>query len=513
VTVFRRSPPVAAAAWGALLIAGCSSDASAPSASDFQRLEDSSTASAPVAVAADADPRTSVAAPPSADFHPRLSVDVAQETLPRAPDPAPNDTVYRPSDQRPRYDAARAAELGIARYESKRLLLYTDIDPEIARTLPHLFDQAYEAWSEYFGPLPPDREGADYQVTGFIMQDKDRFRRAGMLPAQAQALLVHGIHRRNEFWMNAQDYDYYRRHLMVHEGTHCFMTTMPLAPLPVWYHEGMAELFGTHTLDTQGRAAFRVMPRAAGDFEGFGRVEMIRNAVTEGHGLTPQGVVDLNMKEFAESKADPYAWSWALCKFLDTHPRCRERFRKLADNLDGNEFARRMQSAFGSDAVLWVEWELFVRNLVYGYDIERAAIDFRRGEPLPGGGSIATDIRADAGWQSSGVWVEAGRAYSVAAAGQVTLAQEPKPWISEPAGISIRYASGKPIGRLVAGIQSETPPTGTGEGALWKVIDVGPAATITPTVDGTLYFRVNDFWNELADNQGEFRVTVTPARE
>jgi hypothetical protein len=509
VTVFRRSPVVAAAACGGILIAGCSRNASSPSAGDFQRLDAqrAPAATSSTAPASEAQPR------PSADIHPRLFANVAEETAQADTDPPQVETVYRPSDQRSRYDAARAAELGIARYESKRLLLYTDIDPEIARTLPPLFDQAYDAWNEYFGALPPDREGTEYQVTGFIMQDKDRFREAGMLPAEARALLVHGIHRRNEFWMNAQDYDYYRRHLMVHEGTHCFMTTMPLAPLPVWYYEGMAELFGTHRLDTEGRATFRVMPGAAENFDGFGRVEMIRNAVKEGRCLTPQGVVDLTMKEFAESKSDPYAWSWALCKFLDTHPRYRERFRELADNLDGNEFARRMQSSFGSDAVLWVEWELFVRNLVYGYDIERAAIDFRRGEPLPAGGSIATDIRADAGWQSSGVWVEAGRTYSITAAGQVSLAQEPKPWISEPAGVSIRYASGKPIGRLVAGIQSETPPTGTGEGALWKVIDVGPAATTTPTVDGTLYFRVNDFWNELADNQGAYRVTATPARE
>jgi hypothetical protein len=291
------------------------------------------------------------------------------------------------------------------------------------------------------------------------------------------------------------------------------MTVMPGAPLPVWYLEGMAELFGAHTLDAEGRATFRVMPDAPGDYVGFGRVEMIHQAIQEGKYRSAQGVTELSVEEFAASRTDPYAWSWALCKFLDTHPRYRERFRELARHLDGNEFARRMQSSFASDLpVLWAEWELFARNLVYGYDIERAAIDFRRGEPLPEGGSIAADIRPDAGWQSSGVWVQAGGAYSITATGKVSLAQEPKPWISEPAGVSIRYASGKPIGRLVAAIQSETPPDENGVGALWHVLDVGAAATITPVVDGTLYFRVNDFWNEVADNQGEYRLTVRPAR-
>ena len=57
------------------------------------------------------------------------------------------------------HDDAQLAELGVHLYESNRLKLYTDIDPEIARQLPEYVDQAYEAMVEYFGPLPPNREG------------------------------------------------------------------------------------------------------------------------------------------------------------------------------------------------------------------------------------------------------------------------------------------------------------------------------------------------------------------
>jgi thiaminase (transcriptional activator TenA) len=34
------------------------------------------------------------------------------------------------------------------------------------------------------------------------------------------------------------------------------------------------------------------------------------------------------------------------------------------------------------------------------------------------------------------------------ASGEVALAQQPKPWISQPQGITIRYFAGRPIGRL-----------------------------------------------------------------
>ena len=127
------------------------------------------------------------------------SVSAADEPNDAGPEesiaPVPEE-VYRTSDNRPRHDDARAAELGIRRYESQHLLLYTDIDPAIAETLPPLMDQAYSAWVEYFGPLPPDRENAEYQLTGYIMRDRDRFLAAGMLPDAAQNSLVHGVHRR-----------------------------------------------------------------------------------------------------------------------------------------------------------------------------------------------------------------------------------------------------------------------------------------------------------------------------
>ena len=54
--------------------------------------------------------------------------------------------VYRPSDSRPTHDDLKLAKQGIHSYESKRLKLYTDIDPKIAKRLPAYIDAVYKAW-------------------------------------------------------------------------------------------------------------------------------------------------------------------------------------------------------------------------------------------------------------------------------------------------------------------------------------------------------------------------------
>lgn len=184
--------------------------------------------------------------------------------------------VFRPSDTRPRHYAARLMERGVRLYESKRLKLYTDVGAEKVKTIGPAVDAAYDALVEYFGPLPPTREGNEFQVTGYLMADQALFRRLGLLTEHVPGFL-HGRHQGLEFWANEQETDYYRRHLVIHEFTHCFMFAGPGAYVPRWYMEGMAELFATHRLDEQGRFHFRVMPDREENFEGLGRMSLVRS--------------------------------------------------------------------------------------------------------------------------------------------------------------------------------------------------------------------------------------------
>jgi hypothetical protein len=411
--------------------------------------------------------------------------------------------VFRPDDPRQPHDEAKLAELGIRAFESQRLKLYTDIDAEIARTLPPLVDPLYDALEAYFGPLPPDRQGRDFQMTGYLIGDEQLFREAGLIPENLPAF-NHGRHRANEFWLRDQVYDFYRRHLLFHEVTHCVMTFLPDTQTPVWYMEGMAEHFGTHRIDADGQPSFGVMPTSPDDSAGWGRITLIRKEFAADRPKNIPDVFALQPADYLEPEA--YAWSWGLCHFLATHPRYRDRFQQLGREGRGPQFVRNMAELYADDARdLATEWMLFVINLQYGYDVERAAIDFQQGEPLADEPRTVS-VASDRGWQSSGVLLEQGRSYTLAATGQITLADEPKPWTSEPPGVSIRYSEGQPLGLLLACLRAAEPEAGE---TMHRVLPIARGRTFEAPVTGTLYLRINDAWGELADNRGTYSVTIT----
>lgn len=457
-----------------------------------------------------------------------------QEPAPRSADPPPQP-VFRPSDRRPKHDDERLARMGIRRYASRRLILYTDIAAEKAANLPPLIDQAYDAWVEYFGELPPDRERSDWQITGYLIGDRALFDRAGLIPDDLPPF-INGRHRGREFWMFDQQEDYYRRHLLIHEATHCYMTTMPDIAMPLWYLEGMAELFGTHRIEADGRVRFRVMPHDRENFAGLGRIGLVqRDFARRGYRRFAE-LESLKPDDFLEN--DAYAWSWAICYFFDTHPRCARQFRELGRRLGTAPFNELLRAVFDvpSDsrqaelgraaAEIASDWAVFAGNLEEGFDLERGATTFRPGQPLARGDVAQFSVRADRGWQSTGVLLEAGTRYEITAVGRFTLAREPRPWTSEPAGITFRYHAGRPLGELLAAVRDETPPAphrtkggagvadtafGRAADSLLEVFPIGSRATLTAPHSGTLYLRLNDSWAELADNEGTVDVTIRVA--
>ena len=412
----------------------------------------------------------------------------------------------RPPDQRPRHDDVRLKEAGIEVFESKRLKLYTDVATEIAQTLPPFIDQVYADWEKVLGPLPPDAAGTDFQMTGYLIRNMELFRDASLIPADLS--VEHGYQLRNEFWMRDQAFDYYRQHLLIHEATHCYMTSMPAGEAPIWYLEGMAEYFGTHRCVGKGETEFCVIPTSAKDFAGFGRIQTIRRDVAANRSLTISTILNWTSLDFVT--INHYSWSWALCAFLDKNPKYRERFRQLHRLTRSENFAAKFAEIFREDTNdLNTEWALVTSQLQYGFDFERAAIDFRIGVPLTKESPERNaQIESDRGWQSSQVRVEKDRQYTIEATGQFTLADHPKPWISEPQGITFRYFDGRPIGMLIGCIRTEEEQVpGTAESML-EVIPIGCRLTFRPTVSGTLYLRVNDAWNSLDDNRGQVRLTV-----
>jgi hypothetical protein len=399
-------------------------------------------------------------------------------------------------------DDARAKAHGIRKLEGRHLTLFTDlpIDPEVER-LPELFDQAAPQWCSYFN-LAEEKVDA-WRVRGHLMKEKERFLASGLLPDELPDFVNGYSSSLNELWWYDQPSVYYRRHLMLHEGTHAFIFNTFGTCGPPWYKEGMAELLGTHALD-DGKLRLGVFPSHPEDVRSWGRVHLVRNAVAARRLLPLSEVMQYGSQAHLET--EPYGWCWAATAFLDGHPRYRERFRKLPAELRGKDFDRRVLAVFADDwRELNEEWQVFADGIEYGYDLARNSVEFNPGHPLPDDGKEVT-VGADRGWQSSGVRLETGITYRIAATGRYQLAAGPPVWWCEPNGVTIRYWHGRPLGQLLAAVRYDDPEATNG---LLHPIVAGLGTELTPERSGTLYLRVNDSPAELADNVGTLEVAVS----
>ena len=188
-------------------------------------------------------------------------------------------------------------------------------------------------------------------------------------------------------------------------------------------------------------------------------------------------------------------------------PPLPERFRRLIGLVRRGDFNERFYQLFEPDwQELCEEWQLMVANMEYGYDVKRSAVDFTPGKPLRPSGAEIT-VAADRGWQNTGVRLEAGVSYRLAASGRYQVAKEPKVWWCEPGGVSIRYYKGRPLGILLAAVRPDHPATGS-TSALLRSTAVGLGATISPPQIGTLFLKINDSPGELDDNAGELKVEL-----
>jgi hypothetical protein len=420
-----------------------------------------------------------------------------------APQPPAVVVETQPAKAPPPIDEERVTAQGIRKIESERLTLYTDLplDDEI-KALPGQFDQAFPQWREYFGLA--DQAAKPWRVVGRLMNDEAKFRAAGLLPdvlPQFQFGYTYG----DEIWWREQPSAYYRRHLMLHEGTHSFMYAHFGTCGPPWYMEGMAELLGTHSL-VGGVVKLNVFPASRDDVPYWGRVKVVRDAIRAGQPLSLEQVLALQVG--LESTVAAYGWCWAAAAFLDGHPSYRDRFRRLPAELRHSDFDARVRAAYESDwSNLNEQWQCFTADLDYGYDFERNAIEFVAGEPLAARGA-RVDVAADRGWQSTGILLEAGMKYRLEAGGRYKIAAEPRIWRSEPNGVTIRYYAGRPLGMLLAAVHPD-PYDPAARSSLLSPIEVGLGAELTPAETGTLYLRINDSPAELRDNAGSLQVQVT----
>lgn len=413
---------------------------------------------------------------------------------------------YRPDDLRPSHDERLVEQAGIKKYISERMVLYTDHEQKQTVFLPQLGDQLLQELESYFGGLPPARDGRLFQITGYIMRDLERFVQAGMIPPELPPF-IHGRHQGNRFWMRHQEHEYYLRHLMFHEITHCFMTYLPETQAPLWYLEGMAELFGTHSLETGNKIEFGVLPNNPDEAAGWGRITLIRQDISSGAFRSLADVFGWSGPEYAHPRA--YAWAWAVCYLLSQHSRYRDLFQEMRNDLWNGTFEDHFWLRFGPlRDELYADWTVFISGLQYGYQLSQAEVVWRRGEGLSKEATVDVEVLANRGWQASGVMLQKDVWYRIEASGQFLMGKDDRLLPCEPQGITVDYYEGVPLGTLIGCIREEPCQEIGMVSSLRERIILGRSTRFLSTRRGTLYLRVNDAWNSLADNVGSCRVRI-----
>lgn len=401
-------------------------------------------------------------------------------------------------------NAADLKALGIREISGKHIDLFTDLPSEAAiDELPQVFDAAVPLLEKYFAL----GKGAldDWRVKASVIRDSERFRRADLLPPDLPPFL-HGFARKRDLWVNDQPSDYYRRHLLLHEGVHALMAEFLHGMGPPWYAEGMAELLATHHWK-KGELKVNYFPKTREEVPEWGRVKVLRDAVAANAIPALDEIMAYDHR--AHLVAPPYAWSWAACVFFESHPKYSKAFAELQKQteLDEVKFNATFAKAFHADkSLLAHEWQAFVSEADYGCDVERTYLQCVQAKPIDSKGLKLT-LRVDRGWQSSGVLIESGKQYEIRVSGRYVIRTNPSKWESEPNGVTVHYHRGKPIGMILGAMldESASPPATS---PLLNGVAIGGGIDFLAKSSGVLYLKVNESAAELADNQGEFVVEV-----
>ncbi len=407
----------------------------------------------------------------------------------------------------PEINDAKAAAAGIRKLTGKHITIYTDVPAaEDVDELPRVFDLAIAPWCQYFGV--EEAQLASWKVVGYLLKDQQRFAGAGLYPNNLPDF-TNGFQRGSEFWWFDQPSPYYRRHLMLHEGTHAFMTRHLRGAGPPWYMEGTAELLGTHQW-SEGKLTLGYNPASKEEVPFWGRVKIIRDEYAAQRGMLLTDIMKYDAH--AHLKNEPYGWCWGAAAFFDSHPLTRKAFRELPKSASDRsiDFSRKFHEQLQADwPAILEDWQLFILNCDYGYDFARSSV-VRKAEvtAIPAAGATVT-VAADRGWQSTGLKVEAGKTYSLSATGRYQVAQKPKPWPCEPGGVTIHYHQNWPLGMLIASVGDVENPTQPVT-PLSRFSTVGTATELGPDSSGTLYLCINEASSGLADNQGSLSVKITP---
>ncbi|MEZ6138222.1 MAG: DUF1570 domain-containing protein, partial [Pirellulaceae bacterium] len=234
------------------------------------------------------------------------------------------------------------------------------------RGLPAAFDAAMPQWCAAFGMQLS--EVADWHVEAYVMLERGRFQAAGFIPPHLPNF-AYGFQAGDHLWVTEQPSEYYRRHLLLHEGTHWFMNRRYGSNGPPWLMEGMAELFATHIWDGS-ELKLNIVPQSNTQVPYWGRVTIIQKQLADGTAPSLEDI--LRYDNTAHQQVEAYAWSWAAVLFLRSHPDSRDAFTRMFQQpmRDDPSLTRWLFAELRDQwPRLRGQWPAFAQELEYGYDV------------------------------------------------------------------------------------------------------------------------------------------------
>lgn len=336
--------------------------------------------------------------------------------------------------------------------------------------------------SKYFGQSPTGI------VEGFIVRDLSAWpdglltEPAGIAKIQNRAGICFNSSlgdRRRAILYSCDDHG-----VIQHECTHGFCHLAFGSTGPTWLAEGLAEMGQYWKVD---KLAVDANPRVIAYLQASEPKRKLLEIAIPGR-VDPGTWKD-------------YAWRWALCHLLANNPNYADRFKPLAMALMKQQEAASFQTVYGPTArQIAFEYELFLDSLDNGYRADLCAWQWnQKFAPLSGKRRTQVEISAAGGWQASGVLLEKGVSYDLAAVGDWKIAKDGGQYDADG------DQAGR--GRLVAVVFNDFQ--------LSDPIQIGKLKSFSSPTGGQLFLRCQDDWNKLSDNSGKLivhirRTPITP---
>ncbi len=399
--------------------------------------------------------------------------------------------------------AARSAEFST--YDGQYIRLHLDVGDDIeARQYVDAFDAGIAQVAAYWDL--PTSELAAWRVEATLMTSRQAATAAGLMQDRIPDFKF-GYAAGRTLYVIAQPSVYYNEHLLLHEGIHALVQHVFGGRGPTWFMEGTAELWATH----RGRGAdvqINEIPHSREESPYWGRLKIIRDAREAGSIPSIESIMRAPPR--LDGDVNAYTWSWVLCMLLTEYPPYNDVFQAMtiAGHDESNALTRQLYQRLRPDwPALVARFRLLAHALDYGFDWHSERVAIRSNDPRWDRAPINIRVAADQGWQSVGVVIPAGRTITVQASGEAILARQPKPWRSEPDGVTIRYHEALPLGQLVACL---VPFESLADQPLMslRTIPIGERGEIVVDQPSWLMLRINDAAGEMADNSGGYQVRL-----